>query len=167
VEPEPEVPEDSVEQEPEEKLNINAVTARELHEKTGLALSTAYMITGYRKQNGSYEKLEDLLNVKQVYPVTVDKLRDKIVCGPGVEETPGVKPKNREIKVEPYTGEKVNINQASAKEINEKTGLSLTVCYSIVGCRKRDGNYRDVSDLENVPRFTEFHMAKYGPMFEV
>lgn len=168
VEPEEPVKQENVEPVNTEGLvNINAVLGRELHEKTGIALSTAYCITAYRKQNGPYEKLEDLLNAKQVFPATLDKLRGKIKFGPYVEEKPVVKHEAKAPDLTKYAGNKVNINTATAKEINEKTGLSMTVCYSIVGCRNRDGKYRDVSDLENVPRFTEHHMKYYAPMFEV
>jgi mRNA interferase MazF len=160
-------PEEPVKQETEEKLNINACLGRELHEKTGLALSTAYCITGYRKVNGPYTKLEDILNARQVFPATLDKLRGKIEFGPHVEEKPVVKHEVKAPDLTKYAGNKVNINTATAKEINEKTGLSMTVCYSIVGCRNRDGKYRAVEDLENVPRFTEHHMKYYAPMFEV
>lgn len=163
----PEVPESPEEPETVEKLNINDCLGRELHEKTGVALSTAYCITGYRRANGPYGKLEDILNAKQVYPVTLDKLRDKVFCGPYNGEKQAPMGRKVKIEVEPYTGEKININTATAAEIHEKTGLSMTICYSITGCRKRDGNYRSVEDLANVPRFTEYHMMKYGPMFEV
>jgi DNA uptake protein ComE-like DNA-binding protein len=98
----------------------------------------------------------------------LEKLRDKIWFGPGIEEVAVKKvPRKTEEPAKEYTGEKININTASAEEIHTKTGLNKTVCFSITGCRKRDGNYRSVEDLANVPRFTEAHMKKYGPMFEV
>ena len=154
----------------DEKLNINALSARDICEKLGIAKSTAFCIVSCRKQNGPFKKLEDMLNAKQVFSGTLEKIRDKIVFGPGIEEQ-AVSADKYNHKNAPdltkYAGNKVNINTATAKEINEKTGLTLTVCYSIVGCRKRDGNYRSVEDLENVPRFTEYHMKYYAPMFEV
>lgn len=65
-------------------------------------------------------------------------------------------------------GGKVNINTASAKEISERTGLPMTPAYSIVGTRKRRGcNYKSLEELLEVPRFTEHHWKKYGPMMEV
>lgn len=46
-----------------EKVNINTASAKEIHEKTGLPICTAYSITGTRKRNGLYKKLEELKNV--------------------------------------------------------------------------------------------------------
>ena len=66
-----------------------------------------------------------------------------------------------------YHGEKVNINTASAMDIANKTGLSVTVAYSITGTRKRNGPYASVSDLLNVAKFTQRHMDKYGKMLTV
>ncbi len=66
-----------------------------------------------------------------------------------------------------YHGEKVNINTASAMDIANKTGLSVTVAYSITGTRKRNGPYSSVSDLLKVAKFTQRHMDKYGNLFTV
>jgi competence ComEA-like helix-hairpin-helix protein len=152
----------------EGKLNINTALAKELNEKTGLNLGTSYSVVGYRRKNGPYEKLEDLLKVNNVFPGTLEKLRDKIWCGPGVEETPTKKRAcTRNLSVEPYTGEKVNINELSAEEIHEKTGLNISVCYYMTGYRRKNGPYKSVKELLNVSRFSEYHLQKYGPMFEV
>lgn len=64
--------------------------------------------------------------------------------------------------------DKVNVNTASGKEISEKTGLSLTVAYSIAGTRKRRGCcYKSLEELLDLPKFTQHHLDKYGPMMEV
>lgn len=67
-----------------------------------------------------------------------------------------------------YHGEKVNINTASAKEISEKTGLSLTIAYSITGVRKRRGyGYKSLDELVGVTRITEGQLKKYGNLLTV
>lgn len=149
-------------------LNINGVLAKELHEVTGVSLSQCYDITKYRNDNGAYQNWDDLRKAPRVSDGVIAKLQGKIEFGPMIE-IPRGKPGGQQVKkpIESYNGEKVNINTASAEEIHNKTGLNKTVCFSITGCRKRDGLYRSVEDLENVPRFTEAHMKLYGPMFEV
>lgn len=62
-----------VEQPEVKKVNVNTAKAREIHEVSGIALSTCYCITKYRKDNGPYEKLTDLLNAKQFGPVTLER----------------------------------------------------------------------------------------------
>jgi competence protein ComEA len=152
----------------EGKLNINAASGKEINEKTGLHITTSYAIVGYRRKNGPYEKLEDLLKVTNVYPGTLEKFRDTVWFGPGIEETPITNtPRKKKEPTEPYTGERVNINTAKAEEIHEKIGLNKSVCYYITGYRKKNGPYKSINELLNVPRFTEYHLINYGPMFEV
>ena len=57
---------------------------------------------------------------------------------------------------------KVNVNTASAKEIIEKSGLPTAVAYGVTAHRNRNGAYKSLEDLLNAPRFTEFHLKKYG-----
>lgn len=53
------------------KVNVNTAHAKEIHEVSGIPLSACYCITKYRKDNGLFEKIDDLLKVKQIYPGTI------------------------------------------------------------------------------------------------
>lgn len=75
--PQPEEPKPVRKQEPDpgfEKLNVNTCTAKEFCEVTGLCRATGYSVVGYRKKNGPYTKLEDLLNVANVGPGTLQRV---------------------------------------------------------------------------------------------
>lgn len=126
-------------------VNINAATAEEISEITGIHISTCRSITGYRKKNGPYAKPEDLLNVHHFYPGTLEKCRGKIECGEFVVRKPVEKP---EVKV--VTGGKVNINTASAQEISDATGINKTQCSNIVCYRKKNGPFSSIDDLLKV-----------------
>lgn len=81
-EPQP-TPEEQPEEQPEVvtvpvRVNVNTATARQIHEISGITLSTCYRITQYRKEHGPYSCLEELLNAKQVYPGTLERHRDKL-----------------------------------------------------------------------------------------
>lgn len=58
--------------------------------------------------------------------------------------------------------DKVNVNTASAKEISEKTGLPVGVAYGVSAYRKKIGGYRSLDELLNAPRFTQYHLDKFG-----
>ena len=58
-----------------EKVNVNTASAKEIHEAIGLSMSTCYSISGYRKKNGPFEKLDDLLNVTNIFPGTLERYR--------------------------------------------------------------------------------------------
>lgn len=63
---------------------------------------------------------------------------------------------------------KVNVNTATAKQIAEATGMSLTVAYSICGTRKRENiRFEKLEDLLLCERFKESHLEKYRDVLEV
>ena len=153
---EPEVTEESV-----GKLNINMALAKEIHEFTGLALSTCYRITKYRRDNGPYQKLEDLLNVPQVFPGTLEKLRDKIEVGPSLSEDSVEGERN-----EPCGGKKLNVNTATLEELMS-TGMGYNAASRIRAYRNKHGNFEKLEDLLNVGRFGERALEKYRSVLEV
>lgn len=61
-----------------EKLNLNTVSAKELSEVTGIALTQAYAITAYRKRNGMFSCVDDLLKVRNIFPGTIKKFRHMV-----------------------------------------------------------------------------------------
>ena len=73
VEPEPS-------QEPEQesgKVNLNTCTVQDLM-AIGIERSRAYIITGYRKKNGNYSDVLDLLKVKRLTPRFVERFESKL-----------------------------------------------------------------------------------------
>lgn len=69
-----------VEPEPVEvgKVNINTATGKEIA-AVGVPLGTAYSITSYRKKNGPYSSLEDLIGVNHITQKWIDARRDRLV----------------------------------------------------------------------------------------
>ena len=60
------------------KVNVNTATAEEIHDKSGVNLTAAYGITGYRRKHGLYKTLDDLLQVKRFSEGMLEKYRDKL-----------------------------------------------------------------------------------------
>jgi competence ComEA-like helix-hairpin-helix protein len=69
--------------------------------------------------------------------------------------------------VEAAVQEKVNINTASAKEINKVTGINITQCYSITGYRKKVGPYTCVDDVLKAPNIFESTLKNRRHLLEV
>ncbi len=121
----------------------------------GLSNNMVLNVTNYRP----YKRVEDLKKVPGMNSRLYGIIERKICCVPvKAEEQP---------KAEPVAAEKVNINTASAQELCDKLGLSKTVCFSITGTRKRNGPYKAVEDLLNVPKFTKNHFERYWDKVEV
>lgn len=142
----------------EELLNINAATAEEIHEATGVNISSCHSIVGYRKKNGPYQKLEDLLALRDFYPATLKKFDGKVAFG----EAPAA-------PVPPCLaqGEKVNVNTTNAKQITLLTGLNQKTAQAVVRYRKENGPFASLDELLNVPEFGVNCMRKYQDALEV
>lgn len=156
--PEPVAPVEVPVMEVEEKVDINRCTEQDLM-KLGFSFTAARNITAARP----FLKMDDLRVVPGMTKIGFQIAEPKITLGDlSVYQKPK-KEKPNVVKVEepaPVEG-KVNINTASAAELCEKLGLSMTVCYSITGVRKRNGPYKSIEELKDVPRFTAGHWELY------
>jgi competence protein ComEA len=61
-----------------EPVNLNAATAAQLQTLPGVGASTAQRIVDYRQKNGSFKKIEELMNVKGIGEKSFLKLKPLI-----------------------------------------------------------------------------------------
>lgn len=57
------------------KININSADEEMLTNLPGVGPKTAARITDYRKENGPFKSIEDLLNIKGIGPKVLDKIK--------------------------------------------------------------------------------------------
>jgi competence protein ComEA len=67
---------------PAEPVNLNAATAAQLQTLPGVGASTAQRIVDYRQKNGSFKKIEELMNVKGIGEKSFLKLKPLITVSP-------------------------------------------------------------------------------------
>jgi competence protein ComEA len=67
---------------PPAKTDINRASASELAELPGIGPGTAARIEAYRRENGRFEMIEDIMNVKGVGRRTFEEIRNLITAGP-------------------------------------------------------------------------------------
>ena len=60
------------------QININSANSQELQELSGVGPSTAEKIIEYRELHGSFQKIEEIMNVSGIGVKTFDKFKDKI-----------------------------------------------------------------------------------------
>ena len=60
------------------KISINKSSKEELMELPGIGESKALLIIEYRNQNGSFKKIEDIMNVKGIGKALYEKIKDYI-----------------------------------------------------------------------------------------
>ena len=63
-------------------LNLNAATEAQLEALPGIGPATATRIVEYRKKNGAFKKVEDLMNVKGIGEKSFLKLKGLITVAP-------------------------------------------------------------------------------------
>jgi comEA protein len=63
-------------------LNLNAATEAQLEALPGIGAATAARIVEYRKKNGGFKKVEDLMNVKGIGEKSFLKLKALITVAP-------------------------------------------------------------------------------------
>ncbi len=62
----------------QKKININTATQTELETLSGIGSSTANKIITYRKEKGSFKKIEDIKNVSGIGEAKFNKIKDYI-----------------------------------------------------------------------------------------
>jgi competence protein ComEA len=59
-------------------VNLNSASATEIATLPGIGPKTADLIVQYRQKNGSFKKIEEIMNVKGIGEKTFLKLKDRI-----------------------------------------------------------------------------------------
>lgn len=67
----------------EDQIDLNSAAEEDLEKLPGLGVATARRIIEYREQNGPFQAVEDLENVKGISAQTIEKLRARVTVGRG------------------------------------------------------------------------------------
>ena len=137
---------------PDEKVNVNTATVDELISGTGMGEYTAKRIVAYRKRNGPFRCLEDLLNVTRFGNGCMKQFGDMLTVG--------------EVPEEEQEPAKVNINSASLRELMA-VGFEKRAAALIVNERRRFGNFRNLDELRDLPEISGKILRKLWDRLEV
>jgi competence protein ComEA len=70
-------------------LNLNTATVAQLETLPGIGARTAQAIVDHRQKNGSFKKIEELMNIKGIGEKSFLKLKPMITIGTEKTEKPG------------------------------------------------------------------------------
>lgn len=130
---EPPVQEEPPEPETEQLVDLNTASFDVLR-SVGFSVNRVLNVISKRP----FKKVEDLLGVPGIDRKTYAILSRKVTVSPVVEEPP-----------------KLNVNTANAKEIAKALGYSEFTGYLITGYRRKNGPFKSLEDLKNVPRLSK------------
>jgi competence protein ComEA len=131
-------------------ININTASAKELDKLNGVGEVTAQKIIAYREANGPFKTIDDLKKVAGVGDKTFDKFRAQITVDGSATPITTTSKETPVVGVVPTTvatGPKININTASAKELDTLNGVGEVTAQKIIAYREANGPFKSVDDL--------------------
>ena len=130
-------------------VNVNSADAEALKTLPGIGDAKAAAIIAYRSEHGAFASVDDLANVSGIGPATVEKLRPLVELGDGSVSRAAPAPK-AEGEASAPAGPVVNINKASAEELDALPGIGATKAAAIVADRSAKGPFASCDELTRI-----------------
>lgn len=129
---------------PDGRIDISTAGTEELERLPGIGPARARDIIAVRGQRGGFRRVEDLLDVPGIGEKTLEKLRPHVLVSgaaprAAVASGPSLKASAR-----------IDINRASAAELEALDGVGPKLAAAIVADRARNGPFRSPDDLARV-----------------
>jgi competence protein ComEA len=156
------------------RVDLNRATLAELQQLPGVGPKRAEQIEAYRRTHGPFRSVEELRKVPGFGPVALERLRDLVTVGPLAREpqpaeVPAGVPKKRSglgKKEAALKGVTIDVNQASAKELQRLPGIGPKLSQRILDQRER-GRFRAVDELRRVSGIGPKTLEKLRPYVTV
>lgn len=150
-------------------VNVNSASQSELETLPGIGPSKASAIIEYRNANGPFSSLSQLDAVPGIGPATLSNIGPMVEFGEGGQaaagsdapaETPTEAPPAEEPA--PSSSGAVNINTASASQLQSLPGIGASKAAAIVDDRNANGAFGSCSDLQRVTGIGPATVATIG-----
>lgn len=117
-----------------EKINLNTASAEEMQVIPGMDQSLAQSIIEYREANGPFGSVDELSQVQGIDDQKLQSIQEHV------------------------TADKINLNTASAEDLQIVPGIDQSLAQNIVEYRQANGPFGSVDDLSQVSGVTEENM---------
>ncbi len=156
---------------PGETLDPNVAGDEELDRLPGVGPARALQIVQNREENGPFRTVEDLVRVPGIGPATLERLRPFLRLDPAVGRVAEVRtgrgrgpPAVAGPGGAPGGGGLVDINRATAAELQAIPGIGPVIADRIVAYRGEHGPFRQVDELMQVAGVGEKTLARIAPL---
>ena len=136
-------------------VNINTASVQELDTLPGIGPSKAQAIVTYREENGPFANVDQLDDVPGIGPATLANIRALVEIGDG--SAPAAAPSSQGQPSSPAPASPlpastagVDVNRASAAELEALPGIGPTKAAAIVADRDTNGLFSSCQDLTRV-----------------
>ncbi len=137
-------------------VNVNVATLEELQLINGVGEAMANDIMSARP----FASLQDMDDrVKGLGPAKLEKMKPFIAFS-GANVTPMA-------GSAAGAGEKVELNTATAEQLENLPGMGPTMCAALVAYRAEHGPFQHIEDLKNIKRFGEARIEKIRPFVTI
>jgi competence ComEA-like helix-hairpin-helix protein len=140
------------------RVDLNKAGRSELLQLPGVGPKSADKIIAYRKENGGFHKPDDLRAVNGFGPIKMDKLRPLLAAEEETEDVeeeparlsrkPAEPPKGKATR-KPSPEKVLDLNRASAADLQRLPGIGPTIAQRIVEARERRP-FTKLEDLRKV-----------------
>ncbi len=121
-------------------LDLNTASTRDLEAVKGIGPVKAQAIVAYREQQGGFRRVEDLLDVNGIGPVTYESMKEWVFVGNSDLFPSSI----------PVPNGKVNLNRASADELIRLPGIGPVKAQSIIDYRNQHGLFGSIDQILEV-----------------
>lgn len=175
--------------EPGETIDPNVAGDEELDRLPGVGPARALQIVRDREENGPFRTADDLARVSGIGPASVERLRPLLRLDPagirtaeagwsgrgGREVSTAMARGGRSVAPGPARsaagvgngGAPIDINRASAAELQAIPGIGPVIAQRIVAYRGESGPFRQTDELMRVPGVGEKTFARIAPLVTV